>query len=82
MLLGSEAIDLNAVSKDGEMLLETAILINSVEFVDLLLRKKPNPKRKNQKGESVLSIAVKNSINPEILKKLMANHFDINEKLS
>lgn len=79
MLIDLKRVDLNVVSRDGEMLLETAILVNSPEFVDMLLRKKCNPKRRNGKGESAMSIAVKNSINPEILKKLIHNHFDVNE---
>ena len=53
-------------------------MMNDSYFVTKLLEKNPNAKMKNLQGETALQVAIKNKINPEIIKKFIHYGFDIN----
>ena len=53
-------------------------MLNSIYFLNKILDKGINAKRKNKEGESALQIAVKNKINTDIIKKLIQYGFDPN----
>lgn len=77
MLLHTKGLRLDTTSKSGDTALDTAILMNSPEFVDQILRTKINHKPKNQ-NHSAMYTAIKNKTSPQIIKKLINAQFDVN----
>ena len=56
-------------------------MLNEVDYVSKILNKGVSKKKKNAQGETALQFAIKNKINPEIIKKLINYGFDINDKI-
>lgn len=63
MILHTMGLRLDTTSKSGQTALETAILMNSPDFVEQILRTKINHKAKNQ-GHSAMYTAIKNKTSP------------------
>lgn len=62
MLIRVEGFDVNRINRNGESYLEVAIMMNNVGFLAKILERKVNPKLKNAEGESILQVAIKNSV--------------------
>ena len=59
-ILFSEKVDLEIQDEEGNTVLILAAAHNNVEFVENIINKGANVYVKNKKGESVLSVALKN----------------------
>jgi ankyrin repeat protein len=64
-------IDLDLPTRDGELPLEMAVRLNEPRMVTRLLELKADPRKRNNNGELVLCLALREQTHPEILKKLL-----------